>query len=234
MNMDHEQIKAFYNSDYYRSAEAGELPWHQRKVIGSLGNLRGKRVLDIACGTGDAMAYFAAEGAEVAGIDISDKAIEVCRGRMPSAEVHVGVAESLPFASGTFDHVVCFGSLEHFLDQPAALAEMRRVLADKGGSVLVLVPNAGFLTRRLGFYAGTNQSGVRETVLSITQWQAMLTAAGLRIDGMFRDLRPLSAAWINRGGLFSRLVRAAQACALALWPMAWQYQVYLRCRKDSC
>ena len=231
--MDHDLIKAFYDSDYYRSAQAAELPWHQKRVIADLGDLRGKRILDIACGTGDAMAFFAAGGAKVAGIDISKKAVEVCRGRLPDADVRVGIAESLPFANASFDHVVCFGSLEHFLDQPMALTEMRRVLNDSSGSILVLVPNGGFLTRRLGFYAGTNQSGVRETLLSIAQWRTMLEAAGLRIDGMFRDLRPLSAAWINRGGMGSRLVRALQACALALWPMAWQYQIYFRCRKDS-
>ncbi len=231
MNMNHDLIKAFYDSDYYRWPKIGDLPWHQKKVIAGLGNLHGKRILDIACGTGDALAFFATQGAEVAGIDISDRAIEVCRGRMPKADVRVGVAESLPFASASFDHVVCFGSLEHFLEQSAALSEMRRVLNDRGGSILVLVPNAGFLTRRLGFYTGTNQNGVRETVLSITQWQTMLETAGLHIDGTYRDLRPLSVAWINRGGMVSCLLRAVQACALALWPMAWQYQIYFRCRK---
>lgn len=169
MTIDHARIKEFYDTDYYRNAGTGNLPWHQKRVLSSLGNLRGKRVLDIACGTGDALAYFSGQGAEVAGIDISDKAAAVCKQRLPDADIHVGVAEKLPFESGRFDHVTCFGSLEHFLDQPGALAEMRRVLKDGDGSILVLVPNAGFLTRRFGLYRGTNQSDVRETVLSIDE-----------------------------------------------------------------
>lgn len=231
MTIDHARIKEFYDTDYYRNASAGALPWHQRKVLASLGDLRGKQILDIACGTGDALAYFSSQGAEVVGIDISEKAAEVCRQRLPDADIHVGVAEKLPFESGRFDHVTCFGSLEHFLDQPGALAEMRRVMKDGDGSILVLVPNSGFLTRRLGLYGGTNQSGVRETVLSIGEWRAMLEASGLHIQAMHRDLRPLSFGWINQGGFVSRIVRAAQAMALALWPLGWQYQVYFRCRK---
>lgn len=231
MTIDHARIKEFYDTDYYRNASTGELPWHQRKVLTSLGNLRDRRVLDIACGTGDALAYISGQGAEVAGIDISEKAAVVCRQRLPAADIRIGVAEKLPFESGLFDYVTCFGSLEHFLDQPGALAEMRRVVKDGDGTILLLVPNSGFLTRRLGLYGGTNQSGVRETVLSIGEWRAMFEASGLHIDGMYRDLRPLSLGWINQGGFVSRLIRASQALALAVWPLGWQYQVYFRCRK---
>jgi hypothetical protein len=49
----------------------------------------------------------------------------------------IGVGESLPFKSGTFDNVVFNTSLDHILDYYLALKEARRVL--KPGGTLVLV-----------------------------------------------------------------------------------------------
>src|SRR5215470_3431964 len=46
-----------------------------------LGDLRGKRVLDIGCGDGGNSALFAKLGARVVGVDISPGAIEVARER---------------------------------------------------------------------------------------------------------------------------------------------------------
>jgi SAM-dependent methyltransferase len=148
---------------------------------------------------------------------------------LPSAKLHEGVAESLPFEDGSFDLVSCLGSLEHFLDQPRALQEMRRV-ARPGGRILVLVPNAGFLTRRLGLYGGTGQKAIRETVRPLAEWEDMFREAGLRIVARWRDLHPLSVGWITQGSFISWPLRTVQAAALAVWPLSWQYQVYFDCR----
>jgi SAM-dependent methyltransferase len=57
-------------------------------------------------------------------------------------------AAALPFPNGCFDVIVCNHSVEHFADLPAALAEIRRVLAP-GGLLFVSVPDASTLTDRL-------------------------------------------------------------------------------------
>jgi SAM-dependent methyltransferase len=151
------------------------------------------------------------------------------RARLPGADLREGVAEQLPFDDARFDLVTCLGSLEHFLDQPRALAEMRRV-ARPGARVLILVPNAGFLTRRLGLSRGTWQAGVRETVRSLDEWDRMLRDAGLKPRARWRDLHVLDGRWIRSGRPITWPLRLAQALALPLWPMAWQYQVYFDCR----
>lgn len=230
MNLNHQQIKDYYNNDYYKVVSSCDLSWHQKKVIAALGCLKEKSVLDVACGSGDGLRYFSSLGAQVAGVDISERAVEVCRETIPNAQVYVSVAENLPFDCDNFDVVTCFGSLEHFLDQPKSLDEMRRVLKKPEGRALFLVPNAGFLTRRLGLYGGTNQSGVRETVYSIEQWKRLFEAAGFNVVHMYRDLRPMSKEWINRGSLANKVVRLLQAVALTIWPMRWQYQVYFMCK----
>ena len=229
----HEDVKAYYEDEYYSAlAVSADVPWHVKLIARRLGNLHGKHVLDIACGTGQWLRYLQGRGAKVAGIDISERALQVARELLPDADLQQGVAESLPFDDAQFDFVTCLGSLEHFLDQPAALREMRRV-AKPGARFLILVPNAGFLTRRLGLYRGTGQVAIQETVRSIPEWERLFEAAGLNVQREWRDLHPLSRGWILRGSIGNRLIRLLQATALVIWPVAWQYQVYFLCDARS-
>ncbi|GAB4352797.1 MAG: hypothetical protein Kow0073_08630 [Immundisolibacter sp.] len=229
----HQDVKRFYDTEYYRKGQKeSRLPWHMRVIADRLGALEGCHVLDVACGNGEWLAELASRGARVAGMDISTRALEVCAARLPQAELKNGVAEALPFDNARFDLVTCLGSLEHFLDQPKALEEMRRV-AKPDTRFLILVPNAGFLTRRLGLYSGTGQAAIRETVHSIAEWRALLADAGLAVSAIWRDLHPLSLNWIARGAARHWPIRAAQAAALAVWPVGWQYQVYFFCHTGS-
>lgn len=229
----HEDVKQFYDTEYYRSAHRKpRLPWHMRAIADRLGALEGRHVLDVACGDGGWLAELASRGARVTGIDISTRALEACAARLPQADLKNGVAEALPFDNARFDLVTCLGSLEHFLDQPKALGEMRRV-AKPDARFLILVPNAGFLTRRLGLYSGTGQVAIRETVHSIAEWRALLADAGLAVSAIWRDLHPLSLSWIATGAARQWPIRAAQAAALAVWPVGWQYQVYFFCHADT-
>lgn len=230
---DHQQVRRFYDDEYYAGeSHPSDVPWHMRKVATRLGLSKGDCVLDIACGTGDWLAELHRQGAKVSGVDISARAIARAKRRLPDGDLREGVAEELPFDSQQFDLVTCMGSLEHFLDQPGALQEMRRV-AKPGARFLILVPNAGFLTRRLGWYAGTAQVAIRETVRPISEWAEMFHGAGLDVQVKWRDLHPLSRRWICRGPVWTWFPRAAQASALALWPIQWQYQVYFLCGSRS-
>jgi len=229
---DFEPVREFYDREYYTADEisGGHSTWHDQVVADRLGELRGVAALDVACGLGTWLQLLRQRGAGVAGIDISERAIAACKQRFPDGDFRVGVAESLPFADGSFGLVTCMGSLEHFLDKPAALREMVRV-STPDARFLILVPNAGFLTRRLGLYGGTQQTRVREDVYSLEAWGALLEGAGLRIEERWRDLHPLDWGWIRRGRPWAWPVRAAQAMALPLWPLSWQYQVHHFCRR---
>ena len=225
------ELRDFYDREYHAHASAlGGIPWHSRAIARRLGELRGKHVLDVACGTGAWLEHLAGKGAFVAGIDISARAIEVCTHRLPAGRFAVGPAETLPFPDAHFDLVSCLGSLEHFGDKERALAEMCRV-SRPDATLLILVPNAGFLTRRLGLYRGTQQARVRETVLELREWEALLERSGLRVVERWRDLHVLNRSWLAAGGLRGWPLRLAQAALLPLLPVAWQYQVYFVCRK---
>jgi SAM-dependent methyltransferase len=224
-------IKQFYNEEYYGPLLRDHgLPWHYEKIAGRLGVLDNKKVLDVACGIGDWLALLQSRGCEVHGIDISDRAVEICRRRFPGGDFHVSPAEKLPFADDAFDLVTCLGSLEHFVDPDTALREMLRV-ARRDAKFLLLVPNAGFLPRRLGLYGGTHQVKVREVVRTLEEWNALFARAGLEVESRWRDLHVLSREWIGLGGWKQWPIRLLQAALLPLWPMSWQYQVYHLCKR---
>lgn len=232
---DHDKVAEFYDNTYYRDASSQAVARpsrHLYRLAERLDVARGEQVLDIACGVGDWLRVVAERGGEVSGIDISKEAIQVCRERLEKGRFEVGVAEQLPFADSSFDLVTCLGSLEHFLDQPAALGEMFRV-ARPGARVVILVPNSGFLTHRLGLYQGTYQQAVKETLRSLEQWQQLFEAQGIEILQRWRDLHILNWHWISRRPWYVVPLRLLQAIMLPIWPLRWQYQIYHLCRVNK-
>lgn len=226
---DHEQIADFYNHQYYGKISPPKPPTrHLKRLAETLRITASDNVLDIACGTGEWLTVCADKGAGISGIDISSKAIAMCQQRLPSGEFACQPAETLPYPDGSFDVVTCLGSLEHFLDQSQAISEIHRV-AKADARVLVLVPNAGFLTHRLGLYSGTQQQAAKETIRSLDEWKMLLETNGLTIKKRWRDLHVLNPGWIFRSPYLLAPLRAIQAIALLVWPLEWQYQVYHEC-----
>jgi ubiquinone/menaquinone biosynthesis C-methylase UbiE len=107
------------------------------------GDLRGRRVLDLGCGTGRFAAALAPE-ARVWGIDASPEMLAVARSRAPrSVRLKVARAEAPPFRDGWFDRVVSWLVI-HLLDRPAAFAAAHRLLGVGGRACIVTFDAAHF------------------------------------------------------------------------------------------
>lgn len=102
-----------------------------------LGDLRGKRVLEIGCGLGEVSALLARSGAIVTAFDISYMSVYVAVQRAElmgvSDSIHFCAAagEAFPFASDSFDVIVGKGVLHH-LHAPSSQPELYRVLKPGG------------------------------------------------------------------------------------------------------
>ena len=84
--------------------------------------IRGRRVLEVACGTGSHSKILVERGYEVTGVDISDVQIERARGLVPDATFIRADAAQLHFPPGSFDASVCLYALIHMpLDQQPRL-----------------------------------------------------------------------------------------------------------------
>jgi len=107
--------------------------WEAFAQLVELGDLRGRRILDVGCGTGRLAEALTREArAKVWGIDSSDEMVAVARTSLPTGVgVRSGTAEQLPFRDGWFERVT-MSLVLHLLDRPSALAEARRVVSDDG------------------------------------------------------------------------------------------------------
>lgn len=232
MEKNQKKIKEFYDEVYYRDRQYRSSLRHELRLAIRLGITPQTKVLDVACGTGEWLMACRQQGAEVAGIDLSEKAISICKNEMPEGHFYAQAAETLPFPDNSFDIVTCLGALEHFMKPVQALQEMRRV-AKENARIIILVPNADFLTRKLGLFSGTHQVDAKEVVHTLKEWKKIFNQAGLDIHSRWKDLHILNRNWIYRGKWFQIPLRMAQAFILPFWPLRWQYQVYHLCYKSG-
>jgi len=93
------------------------------------GDLAGRRVLDIGCGTGRAAEALAARGSRVWGVEPEPEMAALARDRVST--VKVAPAERLPFKDGWFDRALMW-LVVHLVDRPRAFAEAARVLGPDG------------------------------------------------------------------------------------------------------
>jgi SAM-dependent methyltransferase len=96
-------------------------------------------VLEVGGGEGELAERIVRElGAELIGVDQSDRMVDIQRGR--GIDAQVGDVQELPFADGAFEVAVAAWMLYHVPDVDRALAELARVL--RPGGRLVAVTNS--------------------------------------------------------------------------------------------
>lgn len=148
--------------DYVMKAMASASKYEQEKVVTDwlrkdevapkivedftkrAGNPAGKRVLDVGFGNGMTAAAFAASGANISGLEVSEDLLNfgrdvfVDRGLSGYLELYDGT--HFPFADNSFDYAYSVSSLEHMSEPQEVLAEIARVLKP-GGKFYLAFPN---------------------------------------------------------------------------------------------
>jgi SAM-dependent methyltransferase len=172
------------------------------------------RVLDVGTGTGVVAREMAARvgsSGTVTGIDLNPDMLAVARAesaaRNQSIDWHEGRAESLPFVDGSFTLALSQFSLMFFADRPAALSEMRRVLANDGRAAVSVWqgfdvhPFYQTLHDVIGEHLGTSRLGDIFALVDADELAGLLTEAG------FRDVRvtpvSLTARFPNPDGFLA-------------------------------
>src|SRR5262245_28693621 len=111
-------------------------------ALAQLGDVHGRRVLDLGCGHGMAAIVLARRGARVVALDLSAAYLDEARRRAQANGVGIDFvhanAEELPFADGSFAAIWGNAILHHLEIAPAA-KELKRVLAP-GGIAVVCEP----------------------------------------------------------------------------------------------
>ncbi|MCX7717174.1 MAG: class I SAM-dependent methyltransferase [Candidatus Sumerlaeaceae bacterium] len=200
-----EEYEAMFRSEerlwWYAGLRETLLWWLRREVP------RGARVLDAGCGTGMNLALLHKEGYRVAGCDPSAHALQWSRQRVGGACLQRASVASLPYASESFDAVLCLDVLGILDEAPrqAAVREMWRVL--RAGGVLVVhvsafewlrSPHDDFINWRVRF----DRPSLLRLLTGSCRWTVLF--CGYRIFLLFplvagaKIIRRLMTAWTGR------------------------------------
>lgn len=198
LTFDHPQpsdatLEASYALDYATAQAAGCTPVADAEaivdaIVGRIGPLRGRRVLDFGAGVGTVSGALRRVGADVVAIETAPEG----RARI-AAELGIAAFADVATmrAAGDaepFDLIVMVEVIEHLRDPRATLAEVRELLGEDGW-ILITTPNLGSLQFRL---KGARWYNVASPV-HIVYFDARSLAATLMAAG-FQDIRPIPEA----------------------------------------
>ena len=143
----------------------------EEALLAAAGDLEGRRVLDLGCGSGDLTLMLLERGAHVTALDLSPEMVRIARqraelfGRTPDAVWVAAAVEASGLGSGAYD-VVLGRFILHHLELDRAAAEIVRLLAP--GARAVFLENSGrnpllmFARRHLAGRFGIPRLGTKD------------------------------------------------------------------------
>ncbi len=157
----------------------------------------GDRLLDLGAGFGRHAYEAARHGARVVALDYAEGELTQVRNTFAAmaeageiaADRFVGTvradATCLPFADGTFQHIIVSEVLEHIQNDVGVIAEMQRILAP-GGMLAVTVPT--WYPEKINWmlsdeYHAPKSVGGHVRIYTATELKAKLRSVGLQVDG---------------------------------------------------
>lgn len=132
---------SFMQIERIRPFDTKRIPYRFSWVAKHLPEERGY-ALDVGCGNGLLAHVLQSKGFKVAGVDISETAIETARKNVPEvvfSQMELGGAQQIGYPTGNFDVVTCCEVIEHVADLNGFLSEIVRILKP-GGKLIITTP----------------------------------------------------------------------------------------------
>ncbi|HET9326950.1 MAG TPA: class I SAM-dependent methyltransferase [Candidatus Eisenbacteria bacterium] len=158
---------------------------------------RGKRVLDVGCGTGFFTAFYLSRGANLTGIDIAPTSIERLRQRHPEARFLLADVGETPIEGG-FDLVNAFDVLYHITDDARFEHAVRTLAGAVGDGGLLL------LTDTFPPDDAPARAAEHNRMRPLSRYRSLLEPAGFQV----RAIRPTHVLLNRELGAFRFLNRA--------------------------
>ncbi len=127
------------NAQYYDDIDTPTTRQAIDPILAATGGVKGKRILELACGTGELARAVVTRGGVLTGLDVAPEMLAIARQKVGTdGEFVEGDAEDLKFADAVFDSVVCSFGLLHLTHPQRAMNEVARVLVPGGTFVFTV------------------------------------------------------------------------------------------------
>ncbi|QJD85216.1 class I SAM-dependent methyltransferase [Cohnella herbarum] len=175
------------------------------QAISCIENSTGNSALDLPCGDGFITEIFDRHFSRVVGVDASSAHLEQAKQRLPHIPFHESLIEELTLTE-KFDNVFMINVLEHVID-PIQVLKKAASFLNKGGNLIVHVPNANAINRKIAVKMGTLRTCNELSPFDID-------IAGHRryytLDLLQKDIGNAGLKVIKTGGVFYKMLSSPQ------------------------
>lgn len=209
--------KAHWDAYWQENADPHATYDNDQRVVNAilaLGDVTGRRILEVGAGSGRDSIELARRGALVTVIDYVPSSLDVVGRNAARAGVTLhrvcGDGTRMPFPEGAFDVVFHQGLMEHFRNPRPLLADNRRVLKP-GGHVVIDVPQRWhiYTAGKKVLIALDRWFAGWETEYSIRELVRLVESEGFRVTSRFGD-------WMVPGFFYRAFRYAARGAGLHL------------------
>jgi len=222
---------ADYQAAHRADLEGAPLAWGAFRVPESelhvLGDVAGRRVLELGCGGAQWSAALSALGAHAVGLDLSRAQLAHARAKAPALAVVLADGEQPPFADRAFDVVFCDHGAMSFCDPARTLPEVARLVRPGGLFAFCNATPYPYLTWNVEKDKGTRRllrtyddlgrqdygEGTVDWVLGPGDWIRLLRGHGFEIEDLL-ELRPPAGATTTYADF-------ARGNFASNWPIEW-------------
>lgn len=176
-----------YDEERFSSALGSIIDDIQKQIVLVLmGNIRGKKILDIGCGTGRFSLLLQKQNSDVFSIDPSGSMLKMFKGKLNYSDnypelIH-GLGYSLPFKNNSFDGCICINVMDHIDDHELLIKEIERVLKKEGFFVFNFSNSLG-LYFPIGAYINLFNKSLQNNVYTI--WFSMFKVKNMISETSF-------------------------------------------------
>ena len=147
MKNQNKKLERFYDKVYHKGegkhftnlVVTGKTSEEYTEVLKEI-NWKGKRILEVGCGTGNFAYQVAKKGGKILAIDYSDEAIKLARNQYKHTNLEYEKFDVNKKINEKFDVIVSIGTMEH-MDNPFEMLKKFKRTLNQNGKIIITSPN---------------------------------------------------------------------------------------------